>query len=251
MKVKIRIKNLNAWYGKKHVLKNINLEIPEKSITAIIGPSGGGKSTLLRCINRTHELKRGAKVSGEVFVDNLDIYKVNPIEVRKKIGLVFQKPNPFPNMSIYENIAIGLKVNGIKDESQIKNLVKEALIKVNLWNEVKDRLHSPATQLSGGQQQRLCIARAIVLEPEIILMDEPTSALDYFSTIAIENLIKKMSLDYTVVLSTHNIQQAARISDYIAFVYFGQILEYGDTKSMLLNPSNEIIEKFITGVQQL
>jgi phosphate transport system ATP-binding protein len=175
MKVKIRIKNLNAWYGKRHVLKNINLEIPEKTVTAIIGPSGGGKSTLLRCINRTHELKRGAKVSGEVIIDNVDIYKINPVKVRKTIGLVFQKPNPFPNMSIYENVAIGLRVNGIKDENQIKNLVKEALIKVNLWNEVKDRLNSPATQLSGGQQQRLCIARAIVLNPEIILMVDKTT----------------------------------------------------------------------------
>jgi phosphate transport system ATP-binding protein len=249
MKVKIRIKNLNAWYGKRHVLKNINLEIPEKTVTAIIGPSGGGKSTLLRCINRTHELKRGAKVSGEVIIDNVDIYKINPVKVRKTIGLVFQKPNPFPNMSIYENVAIGLRVNGIKDENQIKNLVKEALIKVNLWNEVKDRLNSPATQLSGGQQQRLCIARAIVLNPEIILMDEPTSALDYFSTIAIENLIKKMSSEYTVVLSTHNIQQAARISDYIVFVHFGQIIAFRDTKSLLLNPNNETIEKFITEMQ--
>lgn len=248
MKVKIRIRNLNAWYGKKQVLKNINLEIPEKTVTAIIGPSGGGKSTLLRCINRTHELKRGAKVSGEVFIDDVDIYKISPIEVRKRVGLVFQKPNPFPNMSIYENIAIGLKVNGIKDENRIKSLVEEALTKVNLWNEVKDRLHSPATQLSGGQQQRLCIARAIVLKPEVILMDEPTSALDYFSTIVIESLIKKVSLEYTVVLSTHNIQQAARISDYVAFVHSGQVIAYSDTKSMLLNPSNEIIEKYVAGL---
>jgi len=248
MKTKIKIRNLNAWYGERHVLKNINLEIPEKSVTAIIGPSGGGKSTLLRCINRTHELKRGAKVSGEVFLDDIDVYKVNPIEIRKRIGLVFQKPNPFPNMSIYDNVAIGLRVNGIKDEKQVRKLVEEALVKVNLWNEVKDRLKSSATKLSGGQQQRLCIARAIVLNPEVILMDEPTSALDHLSMIAIENLIKKISLDYTVIISTHNIQQAARISDYIAFIFSGQIIGYGDTKTMLLNPKNEIIEKFITAV---
>ncbi|MBO3768061.1 MAG: phosphate ABC transporter ATP-binding protein [Thermoproteota archaeon] len=245
MKAKIKIRNLSAWYGKRQVLRDINLEIPENSVTAIIGPSGGGKSTLLRCINRTHELKRGAKVSGSILIDDTDIYKVNPIEVRKKIGFVFQKPNPFPNMSVYDNVAVGLRVNGVKDEKEIQSLVEEALVKVNLWNEVKDRLSFLAIKLSGGQQQRLCIARAIVLEPEVVLMDEPTSALDYFSMIAIENLIKKISFEHTVVLSTHNIQQAARVSDYIAFIYSGQIIEYGDTKTMLLNPKDEIIKEYL------
>ncbi|MEM3630731.1 MAG: phosphate ABC transporter ATP-binding protein PstB [Nitrososphaerota archaeon] len=246
---KFKIENLNAWFGSKQVLKNINMKIKEKTVTAIIGPSGCGKTTLLRCLNRMHEIIPNAKVSGRVFFNGIDIYgkDVDPVQIRKKIGMVFQKPNPFPMMSIYDNVAIGLRMNGIRNKQKIDAAVERALRMANLWDEVKDDLDKSGASLSGGQQQRLCIARALAIEPEVLLMDEPTSALDPISAAKIEMLIRKLAEEYTIVIVTHNMQQAARISDYTAFLYLGELIEYGPTKEIFESPRNELTEKYITG----
>ncbi|MEM2816199.1 MAG: phosphate ABC transporter ATP-binding protein PstB [Candidatus Bathyarchaeia archaeon] len=249
MGAKFQIENLNAWFGAKHVLKNINMKIEENAVTAIIGPSGCGKTTFIRCLNRMHELTPGARVSGKILFNGFNIYdgNVDPVTVRRKIGMVFQKPNPFPMMSIYENVAIGLKLNGVRDKKTIDAVVKRSLELANLWDEVKDDLNKSGVSLSGGQQQRLCIARALAVEPEVLLMDEPCSALDPIATAKIENLIRELAEKYTVVIVTHNMQQAARVSDYTAFLYLGELIEYGSTKQIFESPKHELTERYLIG----
>lgn len=246
---KIETENLNAWFRQKHVLKDINIKIRANSITAIIGPSGCGKSTLIRCLNRMHELIPSAKVSGRVFLDGVDIYSknVDPVIVRRKVGMVFQKPNPFPTMSIYDNVAAGLKLNGIRDRKRLDETVRKSLEQAWLWDEVKDDLDKPGASLSGGQQQRLCIARALAVEPEVLLLDEPTSALDPIAASKIEQLIVSLKKDYTIVIVTHNMQQAARVSDYTAFLYLGKLIEYDETSKIFSNPREELTENYIAG----
>jgi phosphate transport system ATP-binding protein len=246
---KMQTIGLNAWFGAKQALKDINLSIKANIITAIIGPSGCGKSTLIRCFNRMHELVPSSRMSGQVLLDRKDIYArdVDPVMVRRRVGMVFQKPNPFPTMSIYDNVAAGLRLTGAKKGTSLDEAVKQSLEQATLWDEVKDDLKKPGTSVSGGQQQRLCIARAIALQPEVILMDEPCSALDPIATAKIEELIVSLKRDYTVVVVTHNMQQAARVSDSTAFMYLGQLVEYGDTQTIFENPRNELTEKYITG----
>jgi phosphate transport system ATP-binding protein len=244
----LKIENLNAYFGENHVLKNINLSIARKRVTAIMGPSGCGKTTLIRCINRMHELTPGAKVSGKVFLEGIDIYSMNPILVRRKIGMVFQKPNPFPTMSIYDNVIAGYRLNGIKlSKLEQDRIVEESLRKSALWDEVKDNLHRRGTFLSGGQQQRLCIARALAMNPEVLLLDEPTSALDPKATARIEELIVELKNTVTIILVTHNISQAARVSDYTAFLYLGELIEFGTTEKMFTTPENRRTEEYLTG----
>jgi len=249
MSYKFEIENLNAWFGSKHVLKNISMKIREKAVTAIIGPSGCGKTTLIRCINRMHEIVPGARVSGKVLFNGIDIYAedVDPVQIRRKMGMVFQKPNPFPMMSIYDNVAAGLKLNGVRDRKRLSEVVERSLEMAILWDEVKDDLNKSGVSLSGGQQQRLCIARALAVEPEVMLMDEPASALDPIATAKLEVLIRMLAKDYTVVIVTHNMQQAARVADFTAFLYLGELIEYGPTKALFENPENELTEKYITG----
>ncbi|MEM2920752.1 MAG: phosphate ABC transporter ATP-binding protein PstB [Candidatus Bathyarchaeia archaeon] len=246
---KFEVENLNAWFGSKQVLKDINMQIKDRAVTAIIGPSGCGKTTLIRCLNRMHEIVPKAKVSGRVLFDGVDIYgnDVDPVQIRRKIGMIFQKPNPFPMMSIFDNVAAGLKLNGVKDKKLLSQVVERSLKMAGLWEEVKEELDKPGVSLSGGQQQRLCIARALAVEPEAILMDEPTSALDPIASAKIEMLIRNLANDYTVVIVTHNMQQAARISDFTAFLYLGELIEYGPTKKIFENPDIELTEKYITG----
>jgi phosphate transport system ATP-binding protein len=241
--------NLNAWFGAKQALKDINLNIKANAVTAIIGPSGCGKSTFIRCLNRMHELVSGAKTSGEVLLDGKNIYMrdVDPVQIRRRVGMVFQKPNPFPTMSIYDNVAAGLRLTGIKKGKSLDEVVKRSLEQATLWDEVKDDLKKPGTSISGGQQQRLCIARAIALQPEVILMDEPCSALDPIATAKIERLVIELKRDYTVVIVTHNMQQASRVSDFTAFLYLGALIEYGSTKEIFEYPKSELTEKYITG----
>jgi phosphate transport system ATP-binding protein len=241
--------NLNAWFGTKQALKNINLSVKANAVTAIIGPSGCGKSTFIRCLNRMHELGSGAKMSGQVLLDGQNIYdkQVDPVQIRRRVGMVFQKPNPFPTMSIYDNVAAGLRLTGTKKGQNLDEVVKRSLEQATLWEEVKDDLKKPGTSISGGQQQRLCIARAIALQPEVILMDEPCSALDPIATAKIEKLVVELKRDYTVVIVTHNMQQASRVSDSTAFMYLGELIEFGATKDIFENPKNELTEKYITG----
>lgn len=248
-KYKIHAENLNAWFGNNHVLKDISIKIKENTITAIIGPSGCGKSTLIRCFNRLHELVPNARVSGRVLLDGVDIYSedVDPVIVRRRVGMVFQKPNPFPTMSVYDNVAAGLKLNGIRDRNKLDEAVSRSLELAFLWDEVKDDLNKSGASLSGGQQQRLCIARTLTVEPEVVLMDEPCSALDPIATAKIEQLIIALKERYTVVLVTHNMQEAARVSDYTAFLYLGQLIEYGSTAQIFENPTEELTERYITG----
>jgi phosphate transport system ATP-binding protein len=246
---KLTISDLFAWFGMKQALKNINLNIRSHIVTAIIGPSGCGKTTLIRCINRMHEMTPNAKAKGSVILDGLDIYdkSVDPVTIKRRIGMVFQKPNPFPTMSIYENVAAGLKLNGIRDKKLIDEVVKESLEGAALWDEVKNELTKPGIGLSGGQQQRLCIARALAMQPEILLMDEPTSALDPIASSKIEELVHTLKKDLTIITVTHNMQQAARVSDYTAFMYLGELVEYGPTKQIFENPQNEMTERYISG----
>jgi len=246
---KFEVENLNAWFGSKHVLKNVNMKIEEMAATAIIGPSGCGKTTLIRCFNRMHEIVPNAKVSGRVLFNGIDVYgeNVDPVQIRRKMGMVFQKPNPFPMMSIYDNVAAGLKLNGVKDKQRLDSVVEKSLRMAILWDEVKDDLKKSGASLSGGQQQRLCIARALAVEPEVMLMDEPASALDPIATAKIERLIRMLAKDYTIVIVTHNMQQAARVSDFTAFLYLGEFIEFGPTRNMFENPKSELTEKYITG----
>jgi phosphate transport system ATP-binding protein len=246
---KVSIRNLNAWFGMKQALKNINLDIKKNTATAIIGPSGCGKTTLIRCLNRMHEMTPGATAKGSVILDNIDIYdkRVDPVVIKRRIGMVFQKPNPFPTMSIYDNVAAGLKLNGIKDKRLIADVVQESLKGAALWEEVKNELGKPGLSLSGGQQQRLCIARALAMHPEVILMDEPTSALDPIASSKIEELIHNLKKDLTIISVTHNMQQAARVSDLTAFMYLGELVEYGATKQIFENPQKDLTERYISG----
>jgi len=248
MDVKMKIDDLNLWYGDKQALFDIDMPVFKNTVTAIIGPSGCGKSTLIRCLNRMNDIITGCRVEGEVFLDSENIYdnKTDVVEVRKKVGMVFQKPNPFPK-SIYENIAYGCRIAGVKNKQKLDDIIKKSLEEAVLWDEVKDRLHESAMGLSGGQQQRLCIARALAINPEVILMDEPCSALDPIATAKIEDLIRILIKKYTVVIVTHNMQQAARVSDYTAYMYLGKLLEFGITKQIFENPKMESTENYITG----
>lgn len=249
MEETIRVSNLDAYFGNIQALKGINISIKEKMVTAIIGPSGCGKSTFIRCINRLHEIVPNAKVSGEVLLDGKDIYStdVDPIEIRRKVGMVFQKPNPFPVLSIYDNVAAGLKLNGIKRKDNLDEIVEQTLKMAALWDEVKDKLNASGVSLSGGQQQRLCIARTLAVEPEVILFDEPCSALDPISTARIEELIYQLKHDYTIIIVTHNMQQAARVSDYTGFFLLGELIEFGKTEGIFEAPKDKRTEDYITG----
>ncbi len=241
--------NLNAWFGSKQALKDISISLKANAVTAIIGPSGCGKSTFIRTLNRMHELVPNAKISGQVLLDSEDIYAptVDAVMIRRRVGMVFQKPNPFPTMSIYDNVAAGLKLTGARKGKNLDEIVRKSLVRSTLWDEVKDDLKKPGTSISGGQQQRLCIARAIALQPEVILMDEPTSALDPIASAKIERLVVELKRDYTVGIVTHNMQQASRVSDYTAFLYLGELIEFGPTKGIFESPKNPLTEKYITG----
>ncbi len=244
----LRIVNFYAGFGQNEILKNINFSVIKNKITAIMGPSGCGKTTLIRCINRMHELTPGATFSGNIFLDNIDIYSINPILVRRKIGMVFQRPNPFPTMSIYDNVISGYILNGIKlSRNEKDRLVVTSLNKAGLWDEVKDVLHRRGTFLSGGQQQRLCIARALAMNPGILLLDEPTSSLDPKSTLLIEELIEQLKQTVTIIIVTHNISQAARIADYVAFLYLGELIEFGPSGKLFTSPENKKTEEYLTG----
>ncbi|WP_394615060.1 phosphate ABC transporter ATP-binding protein PstB [Lentzea sp. JNUCC 0626] len=255
MAKRLDIKDLNLFYGKFHAVENVSLAVPPKNVTAFIGPSGCGKSTVLRSLNRMHEVAPGARVEGKVLLDGEDIYTstVDPVEVRRTIGMVFQRPNPFPTMSIRDNVVAGLKLAGLKDKKKLDEVAERSLRGANLWNEVKDRLEKPGGGLSGGQQQRLCIARAIAVQPDVLLMDEPCSALDPISTLAIEDLITELKKEYTIVIVTHNMQQAARVSDQTAFFNLlgvgqpGQLIEVDDTEKIFSNPSQKATEDYISG----
>ena len=243
----ITAKDLNLWYTTNHALKNINIELPQKEITALIGPSGCGKSTFLKCINRMNDLVEGCRIEGEITLDGVDIYKDMDVNIlRKKVGMVFQKPNPFP-MSIYDNIAYGPRIHGIKSKVQLDEIVERSLRQAAIWDECKDRLKKSALGMSGGQQQRLCIARALAVEPDILLMDEPTSALDPISTSKIEDLAVELKEKYTIVMVTHNMQQAARIADKTAFFLLGEIIEFDETEKMFSTPTDKRTEDYITG----
>lgn len=245
---KLEVKDLNLHYGDKQALFNINMVIPKQRVTAYIGPSGCGKSTLLRCMNRMNDLVDNVRIDGEIVLDEKNIYEksINIAELRRRVGMVFQKPNPFPK-SIYENVAYGLRIQGVNDRRVLDEIVEKAIKGAALWDEVKDRLNDNALGLSGGQQQRLVIARAIAIEPEVLLLDEPASALDPISTLKIEELIYELKDKYTIVIVTHNMQQAARVSDYTAFMYLGEMIEYGDTNTIFTNPSQQQTEDYITG----
>ena len=247
-KTKMNIHNLNLWYDKSQALYDITVPVLENKVTAIIGPSGCGKSTLIRCLNRMNDIIGKCRIEGSVMMDDIDIYgkKTDVVEVRKKVGMVFQKPNPFPK-SIYENIAYGCRIAGINNKKKLDEMVEHSLKEAFLWEEVADRLDESAMGLSGGQQQRLCIARALAIEPDVILMDEPCSALDPIATAKIEDLIRILVKNYTVVIVTHNMQQAARVSDYTAYMYLGKLIEYGKTKQIFENPTEESTENYITG----
>lgn len=245
-KIKISVNDLSAYFGKTKVIKNISMTIPEKKVIAIIGPSGCGKSTFLRSLNRMHEVV-GGTITGSIILDGEDIMKNDPVYLRRKVGMVFQKPNPFPTMSIFNNVVAGLKLNGFHNKKVLTEIVEKSLRQAALWDEVKDILHKSGADISGGQQQRLCIARTIAINPEVILMDEPASALDPISTTKIEELIFELKKEFTIVIVTHNMQQAARVSDYTAFFYVGELVEYSDTKKMFVAPGKKQTEDYITG----
>jgi len=243
----IKVENLHLYYGQFHALKGINMEIPEHEITALIGPSGCGKSTFLKTLNRMNDLEEGVRIEGKVTLNGTDIYRdMDAIELRKRVGMVFQQPNPFPK-SVYENVAYGPRINGINRKSELDEIVERSLRQAAIWDELKDRLHKSALGLSGGQQQRLCIARTLAVEPEVILMDEPTSALDPISTSRIEDLAMDLKKDYTIVIVTHNMQQASRISDNTAFFLLGELIEYNKTEKLFSIPADKRTEDYITG----
>ena len=249
MGVDIRVENLNAWYGNTHTLQDINLHIPSNHATALIGPSGCGKSTFVRCLNRMHETNPIARAEGTVLMGGLDIYKdATPVEIRRRVGMVFQRPNPFPTMSIYDNVASGLKLNGFRNKRMLDEVVERSLKQAALWEEVKDDLRKKSgASISGGQQQRLCIARALAVDPEVLLMDEPASALDPVSTAKIEDLIFQLKTQYTIVIVTHNMQQAARVAANTGFFLNGKLVEFGATTTIFTNPHDKRTEDYITG----
>jgi phosphate transport system ATP-binding protein len=238
---------VNTWFGDKHVLKDISMKIKPRQVTAIIGPSGCGKSTFIRCLNRMHEVVPGARMSGQILLDGANIFELDPVLLRRRVGMVFQKAQPFPTMSIFDNVAAGLRLNGMRNRNQLEGVVKQSLERAALWDEVKDLLESPGTGLSGGQQQRLCIARALAVNPAILLMDEPCSALDPIATAKIEELILNLKKNYTIVIVTHNMQQAARVSDETAFFLLGDLVEFGNTKQIFTNPRDKRTEDYVTG----
>jgi phosphate transport system ATP-binding protein len=246
---KVLIENLAVSYSGKTAIKDINMKIPDKAVTALIGPSGCGKTTLLRTINRMHDLTKGAEVTGKIIIDGENVYDsyINPILQRRKIGMVFQKPNPFPTMSIWDNVAAGLKLNGVKDKSILNEIIEDSLKMAYLWDEVKDELKKPAVALSGGQQQRLCIARALAIQPEVLLMDEPASALDPIATQKIEQTIIELKKHYTIIIVTHNMQQALRVSDRTGFMYLGDLVEYDKTEKIFKNPEKELTANYVQG----
>ena len=243
------VKNLSIWYGEKKAIDNVTMDIPSNAVTSIIGPSGCGKSTFLRSLNRMHELVPRTRLEGRVLLLGQDLYSANvdPAIVRRRVGMVFQKSNPFPTMSIGDNVIIGLRLNGVRDQKFLNQRLEQSLRMAALWDEVKDDLHKPGTSLSGGQQQRLCIARALAVEPEVVLMDEPCSALDPIATAKIEELIHALKMKYTIVIVTHNMQQAGRVSDYTAFFYLGRLIEFGTTNKIFSNPTERQTEDYITG----
>ncbi len=246
-KVKFSVKDLSLYYGDFKALKNISMDIQENGITAFIGPSGCGKSTFLKAINRMNDLVEGVKIEGNIYMDGVDIYKdMDVIDLRRRVGMVFQQPNPFP-MTIYDNVAYGPRIHGVKKKSQLDDIVEKSLRQAAIWDEVKDRLKKNALGVSGGQQQRICIARALAVEPEVILMDEPTSALDPISTLKIEDLAVELKKNYTIIIVTHNMQQASRISDKTAFFLVGDVIEYGQTRQIFNNPKEKKTEEYITG----
>ncbi|HUX87529.1 MAG TPA: phosphate ABC transporter ATP-binding protein PstB [Chloroflexota bacterium] len=250
----LETRRISAWYGDRQAIRDVSLTCPAGQVTAIIGPSGCGKSTFIRCLNRMHETLPDTRVEGQVLLDGTDIFgeKIDPVLVRRRIGMVFQRPNPFPTMSIFENVAAGLRLNGVSTGKSLPDLVWQALNRVGLWDEVKDKLRLPGTSLSGGQQQRLCIARALAIAPEVLLLDEPTGALDPVATLKIEELLGELKNDYTIVIVTHNMQQAARISDITAFMladatHIGTLVEVGQTRQIFTNPRDRRTEEYITG----
>lgn len=243
----LQIQRLSVWLGPKQVLKQVSLEVPKRCVFTIMGPSGSGKSTLLRCINRLIELQHDARVEGSILLDGADVFSMSPLELRRRVGLIFQIPNPFPHMSIYDNVAFALRVNGIARGEGLRRRVEEALRKAALWDEVKEELGKKASRLSGGQQQRLCIARALALNPEVIMMDEPTSAVDPVATSKIEALMRELKQEYTVILVTHVPQQAARVSDFIAFLYGGEVVEVGEAAQLFTSPRHRLTELYVTG----
>ncbi len=244
----IHVDHVNLWYGDSMALRDVTMGMPDRQVTALIGPSGCGKSTLLRCLNRMNDLVEQCRMQGVVNFHSKNIYAsdVDPVEIRRKIGMVFQRPNPFPK-SIYENVSYGPRVHGVKDRKQLDTIVEKTLKRAALWDEVKDRLHDSAMGLSGGQQQRLCIARTLAVEPEVILMDEPCSALDPIATAKIESLIEELKTEYCVVIVTHNMQQASRVSDYTGFMYLGELVEFGTTRQIFETPHETLTENYITG----
>ena len=246
---KVLIENLGVSYSGKTAIKDINMKIPDKAVTALIGPSGCGKTTLLRTINRMHDLTKGAEVTGKIIIDGENVYDshINPILQRRKIGMVFQKPNPFPTMSIWDNVAAGLKLNGVKNKNVLGEIIEDSLKMAYLWDEVKDELKKPAVALSGGQQQRLCIARALAIQPEVLLMDEPASALDPIATQKIEQTIIELKKHYTIIIVTHNMQQALRVSDRTGFMYLGDLIEYDKTETVFKNPKKELTANYVQG----
>lgn len=245
----LSVEKLNAWFGEIHALKDINLEFTSQSVTALIGPSGCGKSTFVRCLNRLHEEVPGAVAKGKVLLQGKNIYEklVDPVVIRRKIGMVFQKPNPFPSLTVVDNVVAGLKLAGVRRKSVLMEVAERSLRQAALWDEVKDKLNQPGTSLSGGQQQRLCIARALAVEPPILLMDEPTSALDPISTAKIEELVIQLKKSMTIIIVTHNMQQAARISDKTAFFLLGELIEFGETSNVFTVPREKRTEQYITG----
>jgi phosphate transport system ATP-binding protein len=247
MRPKVEVRSLNAWFKANHALRNVSLTVPANTVLAILGPSGCGKTTFVRCLNRMHELVPGARQSGNVLVDGQDLHarRVDPVNLRRRVGMVFQRANPFPTMTIFDNVVAGLKLNGVRGD--YPDLVEKSLRQAALWDEVKDRLRHSAVSLSGGQQQRLCIARALAVDPEVLLMDEPASALDPIATARIEELIRELRESLTIVIVTHNMQQAARVSDSTAFFYMGELIEHGPTEQIFTNPRESRTEDYVTG----
>ena len=248
-KYKMIAENVTISYDGIQAVKNITMKFKERSVTALIGPSGCGKTTFLRCLNRMHDMTKNAKVDGKVMIDNIDLYdkSIDPIYHRRKVGMVFQKPNPFPTMSIYDNVTAGLKLNGVRDKRILDEIVEDSLKMAYLWDEVKNDLKKSAIELSGGQQQRLCIARALAIQPEVLLMDEPASALDPIATQKIEETITELKKEYTIIIVTHNMQQAVRVSDYTGFMYLGDLIEFRETKKLFTDPKNELTAKYVQG----
>lgn len=248
-KYKMIAENVTISYGDKPAVKDVTMKFKEKSVTALIGPSGCGKTTFLRCLNRMHDMTKNAKVDGKVMIDGIDLYskEIDPIYHRRKVGMVFQKPNPFPTMSIFDNVTAGLRLNGVRDRRILDEIVEDTLKMAYLWDEVKDDLKKPAVELSGGQQQRLCIARALAIQPEVLLMDEPASALDPIATQKIEETITELKKEFTIIIVTHNMQQAVRVSDYTGFMYLGDLIEFRETKKLFTDPKNELTAKYVQG----